>query len=283
MGIITGIGKNLKSISRYNQILKVLLKYGFEDLVQYLDERQQYTFVQKFIPKASKKHALEFSKWAKMRLVCEELGPTFVKFGQILSSRPDLIPLELTFELEKLQDNVPPMPEAEARKVVETELDDSVDNLFAWFDPKPFASASMAQVHKVILHSGKRVALKIQRSGIEEVIVEDIKVMYKIADVLEHRIPSLKSFDPVGLVKNFEDSILKEIDFINESINVQRFYNNLENDLSLDQFAKAPKVYPEYTTSRVLALEFISGIKIDQIETLKKTISTFRLLPDVWQ
>jgi ubiquinone biosynthesis protein len=270
MGILSGIGKNFKSISRYNQILTVLVKYGFEDLVYYLEEKKQYTFIRKLIPKSSHKHAMAYSKWAKMRLVCEELGPTFVKFGQIISNRPDLVPLELTFELEKLQDNVPPMPDNEAKNVVETELKAKVEQLFAWFEPQPFASASMAQVHKATLHTGKRIALKIQRSGIQDVIAEDIKVMYKIAEVLEKRMPSLKSFDPIGLVKNFEDSILKEIDFINESINVQRFYNNLKNDTSLDQFAEAPKVYTEYTTSKVLALEFISGTKIDQIEELKR-------------
>ena len=269
MGLFSGIGRNFKSISRYNQILRVLVKYGFEDLVNYLEETDQFTFLNKLMTKTSRKHALEYSKWAKMRLVCEELGPTFVKFGQILSNRPDLVPLELTFELEKLQNNVPPMSEQEAREVVETELKDKVDNLFAWFDPKPFASASIAQVHQVTLHSGKRVALKIQRVGIHDIIVEDIKVMYKIAEVLEKRMPSLKSFDPVGLVKHFENSILKEIDFINESINVQRFYNHLEKDISLDQFAYGPIPYPEFSTSKVLALEFISGIKIDQIELLK--------------
>jgi ubiquinone biosynthesis protein len=167
------------------------------------------------------------------------------------------------------------MPEDVAKHVVETELNDTVENLFAWFEPTPFASASIAQVHRVTLHSGKRVALKIQRSGIHEVIEEDIKAMYKIAEILERRMPSLKSFDPVGLVKNFEDSILKEIDFIHESINVQRFYNNLENDTSLDQFAEAPKVYPSLTTTKILALEFISGIKINQIDALKaKNIDT---------
>lgn len=269
MGILNGIRKNFKSISRYNQILKVLLKYGFEDLVYYLDENKHYTFFQKLIPKVYKKHALSYTKWAKMRLVCEELGPTFVKFGQILSNRPDLVPLELTFELEKLQDNVPPMSEKESKQVVETELKDKVENLFAWFEPAPFASASMAQVHKVTLLSGKRVALKIQRAGIYDVITEDIKVMYKIAHVLERRIPSLKSFDPIGLVNNFEDSILKELDFIHESINAQRFYNNLVKDDSLDQFAEAPKVYSALTTSKVLALEFISGIKINRIDELK--------------
>ncbi len=269
MGIISGIGKNFKSISRYNQILRVLIKYGFEDLVYYLEEKKRYTFIEKLVPKSSRKHAKEFSKWAKMRLVCEELGPTFVKFGQILSNRPDLIPFELALELEKLHDNVPPMAEDVAKKVVETELNDTVEHLFAWFEPKPFASASIAQVHKVTLHSGKRVALKIQRTGIHEIIEDDIQAMYNIAEILGRRIPSLKSFDPIGLVKNFEESILKEIDFINESINVQRFYNNLKNDSSLDQFAQAPKVYPEFTTTKVLALEFISGIKIDKIEELK--------------
>ncbi|WNH12627.1 ABC1 kinase family protein [Thalassobellus suaedae] len=269
MGIIAGIGKNFRSISRYNQILKVLIKYGFEDLVEYLEEHNQYTFIRKFIPKALKKHATNHTKWAKMRLICEELGPTFVKFGQILSNRPDLVPFELTFELEKLHDNVPPMSKGAAKQVVETELKDTVENLFAWFEPTPFASASIAQVHKVTLHSGKRVALKIQRRGILEVIEEDIKAMYKIARVLENKIPSIKSFDPIGLVKHFEESILKEIDFINESINIQRFYNNLQNDNSLEQYAEAPLVYSDFTTSKVLAMEFISGIKINQIDELK--------------
>ncbi|NNL34164.1 MAG: AarF/ABC1/UbiB kinase family protein [Flavobacteriaceae bacterium] len=268
MGIISGIGRKFRSISRYNQIIKVLVKYGFEDLVDYIEENKKYTYLQKIIPKASKKHATQYSKWAKMRLVCEELGPTFVKFGQILSNRPDLVPLELTIELEKLHDNVPPMPNEVAKKIVETELNDTVENLFAWFEPAPFASASIAQVHRATLHSGKRVALKVQRSGIQEVIGEDIKAMYKIADILERRMPSLKSFDPVGLVKNFEDSILKEIDFINESVNIQRFYNNLKNDTSLDQYAEAPKVYQSLTTTKVLTLEFISGIKINQVEEL---------------
>ena len=270
MGILTDIRKRIKSISRYNQILRVLLKYGFEDLVNYLEENKQYTFIHKLIPSSTRKAVAKYSKWAKMRLVCEELGPTFVKFGQILSNRPDLVPLELTFELEKLQDNVPPMSEMAAKEVVETELKDKVETLFAWFEPVPFASASMAQVHKVTLHSGDRVALKIQRAGIYDVITEDLKVMYKIAHILEKRIPSIKSFDPIGLVKNFENSILKELDFIHESINVQRFYNNLANDNSLEQFAHAPRVYQKYTTSKVLALEFISGIKIDRILDLKE-------------
>ena len=275
MGIYKVIGKKYKSISRYNQILKVLVRYGFEDLVRHLEEKKRLSFLKKLIPKRSMSHAMQYTKWEKIRLVCEELGPTFVKFGQILSNRPDLIPMELTFELEKLQDTVPPMTEYEAKHMVESELGDSVANLFAWFEPKCFASASMSQVHKVILHSGKRVALKIQRPEIKTVILEDIKVMYGIAEILEHRMPSLRSFDPVGLVQNFEEAILKELDFINESINIQRFRNNLQNDTDKIQFAYAPIVYQEYTTSKVLAMELITGIKIDRIQMLKdKEIDT---------
>jgi ubiquinone biosynthesis protein len=269
MGIVASIKRKYKSVSRYNEILKVLIKYGFEDLVQHLEEHKRYTFVRNLIPKQSRIDALQFSKWEKMRLVCEELGPTFIKFGQILSNRPDLIPFELVLEFEKLQDRVPPMPDHRVKEVVVSELKKDIDELFAWFDPHPFASASMAQVHKVTLHSGKRVALKVQRPGIKDIILEDIKVMYTIAEILENRIPSLKSFDPVGLVKNFESSILKELDFINESINIQRFYNNLITDDSVEQFAQAPKVYRDFTTEKVLAMEFMAGIKIDRLEKLK--------------
>ncbi|MBT8235980.1 MAG: hypothetical protein KJO04_07290 [Bacteroidia bacterium] len=269
MAFTLNIERRYKSVTRYNQILKVLVKYGFDDLVRYIEQNKRFTFYQRFIPKASRSHALEYSKWERMRMVCEDLGPTFIKFGQILSNRPDLVPLELTLELEKLQDHVPPLPEEIAREVVEEELKDTVDNLFAWFDPVPFASASMAQVHKVTLHSGKRVALKVQRPEIKDIIVEDIKVMYKLAQTFERRMPSLKSFDLKGLVQNFEESIMQELDFINESINVQRFYNNIMADDGHDQFALAPKVYQEYTTTKILALEFMKGIKIDRIKKLE--------------
>ncbi|OZV69052.1 ABC1 kinase family protein [Winogradskyella aurantia] len=275
MGLVKSIKRKYKSVSRYNEILKVLVKYGFDDLVQHLEEKKKYDFLRRFIPRSSIVEALKFTKWEKMRLVCEELGPTFIKFGQILSNRPDLIPFELVLEFEKLQDNVPPISEEQVKEVVVSELKRDIDDLFAWFDPQPFASASMAQVHKVILHSGKRVALKVQRPGIKDKILEDIKVMYTIAEILENRIPSLKSFDPVGLVENFETSILKELDFINESINIQRFYNNLVSDTGTDQYAQSPKVYQDYTTEKVLAMEFISGIKIDRLQQLaEKDIDT---------
>ncbi len=270
MGVFSTIGRKYKSVRRYNQILRVLMRYGFEDLVQYMQEKKRFSFLRKLVPRSVKRHAKKYTKWEKMRLVCEELGPTFVKFGQILSNRPDIIPVELIHEFEKLQDDVPAMGPDVAKKVVEDELKDKVENLFAWFEPQPFASASMAEVHKVTLHSGEVVALKIQRPGIKEVIEEDIKVMFTVAEVVQRRIPSLKSFDLIGLVRNFQKSIMMELDFINESINVQRFYTNINNDEGKDQFAQAPRVYQKFTTSKILALEFMRGIKINRLAKLEE-------------
>ena len=232
MGVLSFISRKYNRARRYNQVISVFLKYGFEDLVSYLDEKKRFNFIRKLVPRATYKHALTLSKWEKMRLVCEELGPTFVKFGQLLSNRPDVFPEAFVKEMEKLQDSVPPISGEVAQKVIETELGKPVSELFEWFEIEAFASASMAQVHKAQLKSGEKIVLKVQRPGIKEMIEADIKVMYYLAEVLSKRIPSLKSFDPVGLVRNFEDSIIKELDFIHESVNILRFHNNFSKDES---------------------------------------------------
>lgn len=268
MAIFSSITKRYRSIRRYNQILRILVKYGFDDLVSYMEDQKRFSWIRKIIPKSFRKAASHYTKYEKMRLVCEELGPTFVKFGQILSNRPDLLPIELITEFEKLQDNVPALPGSVARKVVETELKKSTDDLFAWFEPEPFASASMAQVHKATLLTGERVAIKIQRPAIKEVIIEDIKVMYTVADVLTRRVPSVRAFDPIGLVRSFEESILKELDFVHESVNAQRFYNNFAGTNEISRKIHAPKVFKEFTTPKVLVLEFISGFKISDIDQI---------------
>lgn len=267
MGLFDRIRSGYRSFVRYNQILRVFVRYGFEELVSYMIESGKYSLIRKMIPTTTKKNSQKYTKWEKMRLVCEELGPTFIKFGQILSNRPDLLPNDLILQFERLQDNVPPIPGSVAREVVESELKGSVDDLFAWFEPEAFASASMAQVHRVTLKTGEKVAMKIQRPGIREIILEDIKVMYMLAALFEKRIPSLRSFDPKGLVRNFEESIIKELDFIHESLNVQRFSKNIKDDQA-DKTTYTIKVYQKFTTSKVLALEFITGIKISDIGKL---------------
>lgn len=268
MGLLSNLSNRYKSFVRYNQILRVFVKYGFEEMVSYMISTDRYRLIRRFIPSTTKKNAQKYTKWEKMRLVCEELGPTFIKFGQLLSNRSDLLPNDLVIQLERLQDNVPPLPGEIARGVVEVELNGNVNELFAWFEPEAFASASMAQVHKATLKSGERIVLKIQRPGIRRIIEEDIKVMYTLADLFEKRIPSLKNFDPIGLVRNFEESITKELDFIHESVNVLRFSKNIEEDPT-ERTTHTLKVYKDYTTTKVLALEFIKGIKISDVSQLE--------------
>lgn len=268
MGIVNYIDKKYSSVRRYNQIIRVLLKYGFENLVVYMHEGNHFNFLKKLIPKSTYEHALYLSKWEKIRLVCEELGPTFVKFGQLVSNRPDLVPAELIKELEKLQDGVPPIAGNLAIKVVEKELGKKTEELFSFFEQEAFASASIAQVHRATLRNGEKVVLKIQRPGIKEVIEADIKVMLYMAEIFGKRIPSLKSFDPIGLVRNFEDSIIKELDFIHESVNIQRFHNNFFKDKSEEGWIHSPKTYAEFTTSKILTMEYIDGVKISDINKL---------------
>lgn len=268
MSIFTGWVRKYKSFVRYNQIIRVFVRYGFEEMVGHLIASGRYRWIRRLIPRTTKKSAQEHNRWERMRLICEELGPTFVKFGQILSNRPDVLPEDLVKQLERLQDHVPALSAEVARKAVESELKKPLEDLFAWFEPEAFASASMAQVHKATLKTGEKVAVKIQRPGIADIIYEDIQVMYTLAEIFEKRIPSIKAFDPTGLVKNFEDSIKKELDFIHESVNIQRFANNLRDDES-DRTTHAPIVYKEFTTARVLTMEFISGIKISDVALLE--------------
>lgn len=268
MGVFSNLRNRYRSFVRYNQILRVFVRYGFEEMVSYMISSDRYRLIRRLIPSTTKKNAQKYTKWEKMRLVCEELGPTFIKFGQLLSNRSDLLPNDLIIQLERLQDNVPPLPGEIARTVVETELKGNVNEIFAWFEIEAFASASMAQVHKATLKTGERIVLKIQRPGIRKIILGDIKVMYALASIFEKRIPTLKNFDPIGLVRHFEESILKELDFIHESVNVQRFAQNVMDDPT-ERTTHTLKVYKSYTTSKVLALEYAQGIKISDVSQLE--------------
>lgn len=268
MALFDSIRRRYRSFVRFNHILRIFVRYGYKDIVSYLIETRRFPLLRKLIPRASRREARKYSKYEKMRLVCEELGPTFIKFGQILSNRSDLLPAELIVQLEKLQDSVPPLPGAISRQVIESELKKPMNELFAWYESEAFASASMAQVHKAILKTGEKVAVKVQRPEIRAIIVEDIRIMYMLAGIFERRIPSLKSFDPQGLVRNFEESILKELDFIYESVSIQRFARNITEDPH-DNTTHSPKVYKEYTTGKVLTMEFISGVKVNDSKILE--------------
>ena len=262
MNFFSFFGSQYGNLGRYRQIIRVLLYYGFDEIVSYMEENKRYSLIRKLIPSKKKINAASISKWERLRMVCEELGPTFVKFGQLLSNRPDILPAELVVEFEKLQNGVPPVAGNIAVSLVESEFKGKVDHLFAFFEKNAFASACMAQVHRAQLMTGEEVVLKIQRPGIQEVIEADIRVMKYIAGEIVQRVPSLRGLDPVGLVRQFEESILQELDFIHESVSIQRFSSNFSREQKRKPIVYSPRVYPELTTSKVLTMEFVDGIKM---------------------
>jgi len=247
---VKGFSRVYRDIGRYRQILKVLVKYGFGDLVSSVKRRWR-------VPKGIK----ELERAERARLALQELGPTFIKLGQMLSMRPDLITPEFAEEFKKLQDRVPPCDFEEVKGVLEEELKAPLESRFSRFDPLPIAAASLAQVHKAELN-GEPVAVKVQRPGIRKVIETDIDILLQIAGIAKRRLGDEAPFDPVGIVNEFAKSIYRELDFTGEANNMLRFARNFQNDPTI----YVPKVYRELTTGRVLTMEFVDGIKISDVE-----------------
>ncbi|MGI9160209.1 MAG: ABC1 kinase family protein, partial [Saprospiraceae bacterium] len=258
--------KSPSVLRRYEHVIGVLIKYGFEDFIANSAIAKFKKAARALAPVHQGVSGLEFTTYERIRMVCEELGPTFIKFAQIASNRPDLLPDELLLELEKFQDHAVPVPPAAIIAVIEEELGQPVDTRFERFDAKPLASASMAQVHRARLVGGKEVVLKVQRPGIDLTIEEDIAVLKGLARMAERYMPQLGAYQPVDLVKMFETSIRKELKFTMEMANVRRFEHHFAGNPDI----YVPSVYPEYTTDKVLCMEYIEGLKITDLRALAK-------------
>lgn len=253
-----------KEIQRYITLFNVLAKYGFEDVLV-------HSGIAKVIPKSylgghpDAKKNLSFSTYARIRMVLEELGPTYVKLGQIFSNREDMLPPELTKELEKLQDHVPQLKNFDVQKTVETELNMAPSECFLSIDPDPMAAASLAQVHRAKLLNGDDVVLKIQRPNIEEVIESDLLIMKQVAKALEKHSAQAQAFQPVRIIASFEQSIHEELQFSREMDNTEKFAKNFEDN----EMIHVPKVYRQFSTNRIICMEYIDGIKVSEIDQLR--------------
>ena len=196
-----------------------------------------------------------------MRRALEELGPTFIKLGQILSDRGDIIPESVVLEMRKLQDEVPPFPADEARSIVEENLGRPIDELFLYFYDETEGAASLAQVHRAILPTGRPVAVKVKRPGIEEQIEADLEIMRQFAGFVDSYTNYFEVLSAAEILDEFETQIRKELDFVEEFLSVKRFAADYEDDKTI----VVPEVFDEYTTRDVLEQEFIHGKKVSEV------------------
>ncbi|WP_233242543.1 ABC1 kinase family protein [Sporanaerobacter acetigenes] len=221
----------------------------------------------KEIASVSIKHGLKkgISDPREFRLTLEELGPTFVKIGQILSTRPDIFPNEYILELQKLQDDVKPEEYSTVKNVVESELGNTLEEIFLYFEEKPIASASLAQVHLAILKTGEKVVVKVQRPFVKEKMTADIAILKKLAPVINFT-PTGSAMDAREVVEELSNATEKELDFENEMKNIEKFCENNEDV----NFILCPKVYGKYCTDKIIVMDYIDGIKIDNMSILQE-------------
>lgn len=237
----------------------VLAKHGFENVAE------RAKLGRFLLEKISKSDTLEkLTMPERLRMAFEQLGPTFVKLGQLLATRPDLIPQEFVDEFKKLHDQVKPISFEDVNAVLISQYGD-LKTIFRNVEEKPLASASIAQVHRAVLVDGSEVVIKVQRPGIVQTINEDLTVLYTLAQILDHYIPEIRVFNPVGIVDEFFKTLELETNFIIEANNILQFTKNFAND----PVVVIPHVYLEYSTPQVLVMQALNGIPLSQFEKLK--------------
>ncbi len=259
------IGKTIKNLNRVREIIQVLVKNGFEDLVintplkNFIPEGRKLTWTRK------EKAVLDHTHWEIIRLTTEELGPTFVKFAQVLSNRPDILPLPLITEFEKLQSSVPPFPVVEARQIIEEETGQSINDLFEYFLDKPIGSASIGQVHRAKLYDGPEVVVKVQRPNIERVVENDLAIIQEIATRAQAYFQRLGIPNIVDVVETFCKTMKQELDYRIEARNMAQFRAFYRKTLAF----KVPEVFTRHSTKRILISEYISACKVTDVDTIR--------------
>ncbi len=260
---------------RLLKIYRVANRYRLGDLFGHFHQARLLSLVLSMpLPPADNLSSL--NRGQRLRLVLEELGPIFIKFGQLLSTRRDMVPEDIADELASLQDNVPPFGEEAARTLIENALGDSIDNLFATFSMTPLASASVAQVHTATLPGGEEVVVKVVRPGIEKIIAQDIALLKGVAEFVEHNIDLGKRLRAVEVVQDYEYIIHDELNLMSEGANATQLARNFENS----ELLYVPKVYWDYTRNNVLVMERIYGIPVSRVAELQAAGIDLKILAE---
>ncbi len=257
------LSKGYKDIKRLRQIVDVLFKNELGYVIDRIKLKAHLPFHKRLERKRFEKPS---SVPIMLRRSMEELSGAFIKLGQLLSLRPDLVPEEYCSEFSKLLDEVKPFEYQKVKEIVEKELKKPISKVFLSFGQKPIAAASVGQVHKAILRKGDVVAVKVQRPNIKEIFKSDIDLLYHLAHLLERYIPEVRQYNPVGIVKEFEHYTANELDYITEGRNIDVFCNNFRESRTI----KIPKVYWDYTTKKILTMEYIKGLKISEIKEFRR-------------
>lgn len=265
----------MSRIQRLTKIFSVVGRYRLDELA-YSESLPAVPRTLLRISPWRLKSVPDLPRGVRLRKALEELGPVFIKFGQMLSTRRDLLPEDIAEELAKLQDDVPPFPEDQAIEIIEKALGKPVDELYAHFEPSPMASASVAQVHKATLHSGEQAVVKVVRPDIEPVILQDIALMFTLARLVERYLPEGRRLRPVEVVGDYKLTILDELDLGREAANASQLRRNFDNS----NLVYVPQVYWDYTCRDVFTMERISGIPVTDMDTLREKNVDLKVLAE---
>ncbi|HUF61698.1 MAG TPA: AarF/ABC1/UbiB kinase family protein [Verrucomicrobiales bacterium] len=259
--ILDGLIKIDRNARRLREIVAVFAKYGLADWLKGL----HYEWLQDLFRSPDGQRLAECSTAERIRLAITELGPTFIKFGQVLSTRPDLVGAAIATELSRLQSDAPPSKPEAVSHMIETELGRDLQQLFASFDAKPLASASIGQVHRARLFSGEDAVVKVQHEGIEAKVESDLELLRGLAELAERHAPFLRPYRPLALTKQFRRVLLRELDFSVERRNLETFARNFAGDETIH----FPMVYPELCGRRVLTMERLEGVEFTDAAGLR--------------
>lgn len=268
------IDKTYKNIRRFQQILGVIIKYGFGDILDRLRIEASIERGKRFLRLSPEEPAQEsLTTPMRIRMALEELGPTFIKLGQVLSTRPDLLPGNYVREFQRLQDQVPGFPFETVLAILSEELHCNPTDIFSKIDPEPIAAASMSQVHHATLINGEEVIIKVLRPGIGKIIDADMDILYYLAHQIERHFPEFGIANPSGIVREFEKSIQREMDFTFERNHLTRFHKAFDDDTNI----VIPRVYWELSTKRVLTEQFLTGTKVTELDAQSDLLKVDRL------
>jgi ubiquinone biosynthesis protein len=261
------VGKRYRHLIRYQQIIGIIFKYGFDNILDAMNVDHYIESGLKLIPFTKPHERVEkLSRNQRIRMALEELGPTFIKMGQVLSSRPDLVPMDLIAELSKLQDEIPAFDFEQVKETITAEFGRPLHEVFHSMETRPFASASIGQVHRASVTGQDRLAVKIQRPGIRKIIEADLEIIHHLAGIMERNIAEAAFYRPVKIVEEFAKTLEKELDYTIEAANMERMASQFRHDRTIH----IPRVYTAESSERVLTMECIDGIKASDIDAIDR-------------